>query len=145
MGLAKQEFELHPQLASDCALVGDFALSRVLLMNDSRYPWLILVPRRAGLCELHELREDERMLFWRESMLLGRALMSHYGGHKLNVAALGNMVAQLHIHHIVRHTHDAAWPRPVWGVHPALPYAPDILQQQLGGLRALLAQLGLEA
>lgn len=138
-------FELHPQLAKDCALVGDLPLDRVLLMDDANYPWLILVPRRAGLRELFELSDAELALFWRESAAVGRALMRHAGGDKLNVAALGNQVPQLHVHHIVRHTTDAAWPKPVWGAAPARPYAADARDAALAALRTLLAPLGLRA
>ncbi|MBP8925376.1 MAG: HIT domain-containing protein [Pseudomonadales bacterium] len=138
-------FELHPQLARDCIVLGDFALCRVLLMNDSNYPWVILVPRRANVRELHELQEAELGMFWRESMLLGRMLMSHFRGHKLNVAALGNQVPQLHVHHIVRYEHDRAWPKPVWGVAPTLAYTEMQLQEVRDSLLPLLVDLGMEA
>ncbi|MCG3171002.1 MAG: hypothetical protein CALGDGBN_02574 [Pseudomonadales bacterium] len=118
----EEDFELHPALAADCAVVGDLPLCRVLLMGDRNYPWLILVPRRPGLREIHDLAPADLARFWAESALLGRALMAHFGGHKLNVAALGNVVPQLHVHHIVRFTGDPAWPRPVWGVVPAVRY-----------------------
>lgn len=131
-------FELHPQLAADTVTVGDLPLSRVLLMNDSRYPWIILVPRRAGLRELYELHEADLQRFWRESVLLSRTLMATHHGDKLNIAALGNMVPQLHVHHVVRYTTDAAWPAPVWGKHPALHYTADALAQQVGLLRSAL-------
>ena len=136
------EFELHAQLERDCSVVGDLPLCRVLLMNDNHYPWLILVPRRAGLRELYELEEPDLAAFWRESSALGRALMQHFRGDKLNVAALGNVVPQLHIHHIVRHHDDSAWPRPVWGAVPAQPYAEAEREQRLSELRALLAASG---
>ena len=85
-------FELHPQLAKDCLVVGDLALDRVLLMNDANYPWLVLVPRRAGLRELYELDAADLAVFWQESADVGRRIMTHFGGGKLNVAALGNQV-----------------------------------------------------
>lgn len=115
-------FELHPRLAQDCFVLADLALSRLLLMNDARYPWCILVPRAAGVREIHELGEADQMQLLRESSSLGRALMRAFAGDKLNVAALGNLVPQLHLHHIVRFRGDAAWPAPVWGRHPAQPY-----------------------
>lgn len=118
-------FELHPRLAADCFVLGDLELSRLLLMNDAQYPWCILVPRRPGLREIHELDEPDQVLLLRESVLLGRALMQAFGGLKLNVAALGNVVAQLHVHHIVRFSDDPAWPAPVWGRLPARPYDAD--------------------
>lgn len=132
-------FELHPQLAADTVVVGDLPLCRLLLMNDRQYPWTILVPRRAALREIYEMHESDQQRFWRESALLGRTLMSAFGGDKLNIGALGNMVPQLHIHHIVRFKDDAAWPAPVWGKHPALPYEPTALAERLNLLRGLLA------
>ncbi|TXH05563.1 MAG: HIT domain-containing protein [Nevskiaceae bacterium] len=133
-------FDLHPQLAADTVAVGDLPLCRLLLMNDSRYPWTILVPRRAGLRELYELHESDLQRYWRESMLLSRTLMSAFGGDKLNIGALGNLVPQLHVHHIVRFQADAAWPAPVWGKHPPLAYAPAALDERVTLLRGLLAQ-----
>lgn len=116
-------FSLHPQLAADTITVGDFPLSRLLLMNDSRYPWFILVPRRANIREIHELEHADRHRLLDESMQLSVALERIFHADKLNVAALGNMVPQLHIHHIVRYRSDPAWPKPVWGQFPALPYS----------------------
>jgi diadenosine tetraphosphate (Ap4A) HIT family hydrolase len=101
------------------------------------------VPRRAGLRELHELAEHDLGRFWRESAATGRALMQEFDGDKLNVAALGNVVPQLHVHHIVRHTTDRAWPRPVWGVVPARAYDEVAREFLLGRLRAALATAGL--
>lgn len=131
-------FELHPQLAADTVLVGDLPLCRLLLMNDRQYPWTILVPRRAGLREIYELHESDQLRFWRESAQLSQTLMTAFGGDKLNVAALGNMVPQLHIHHIVRFKGDPAWPAPVWGKHPAQPYETSALNERLQQLRTLL-------
>jgi diadenosine tetraphosphate (Ap4A) HIT family hydrolase len=137
------EFALHPQLARDCAVIGDLPLSRVLLMNDANYPWLILVPRRNGLRELYELDETDLARFWRESTATGRTLMALFDGGKLNVAALGNLVPQLHVHHVVRRASDAAWPRPVWGVVPPVAYTEDALRETLARLRGALAPHGL--
>jgi len=106
-------FELHPQLAQDCLPLGRLPLSRVLLMNDATYPWFILVPERDGVRELFELDEADRRALWEESALLSRALTQAFAPDKLNVAALGNQVPQLHVHHIVRYKHDLAWPAPV--------------------------------
>jgi diadenosine tetraphosphate (Ap4A) HIT family hydrolase len=131
-------FELHPQLAADTVLVGDLPLCRLLLMNDQQYPWTILVPRRAGLREIYELHESDQQRFWRESAQLGRTLMTAFSGDKLNIGALGNMVPQLHIHHIVRFNGDPAWPAPVWGKHPAKPYDSTSLNERLHTLRSLL-------
>ncbi|MGQ0701287.1 MAG: HIT domain-containing protein [Panacagrimonas sp.] len=119
---ATTEFELHPRLAADTFVLSDLPLSRLLLMNDAQYPWCILVPRIPGAREIHELADVDQQQLLRESSMLGRALMAAFGGLKLNVAALGNMVPQLHVHHIVRFESDPAWPAPVWGRHPARPY-----------------------
>lgn len=115
-------FELHAQLAADTVSLGDWPLSRVLLMNDAQYPWLVLVPRRAAIREIYELDAADAQQLLSESLALGRTMMRLFAGHKLNVAALGNVVPQLHLHHIVRQPGDAAWPGPVWGRHPAQPY-----------------------
>lgn len=115
-------FELHPQLVKDCTALGRLALCRLLLMNDANYPWFILVPEREGIREVHELSDADRHLLWDESALLSRALHKGFGAHKLNIAALGNQVPQLHLHHIVRYSHDPAWPNPVWGRVPPKAY-----------------------
>ncbi len=123
-------FELHNQLAADTVELGDLPLCRVLLMNDSQYPWLILVPRREGLRELYELSEQDRQQFVLESDLVSRILTTVFAAEKLNVAALGNMVPQLHVHHIARYRADVAWPKPVWGQFPAKPYSDEALQSR---------------
>jgi diadenosine tetraphosphate (Ap4A) HIT family hydrolase len=113
-------------------------LCLLLLMNDARYPWFILVPQRPGLREIYQLDAADRALLLDESCAVAQALMAAFGGDKMNVAALGNVVPQLHLHHIVRHAGDAAWPAPVWGRHPPLPYAPDLLRERLQQLRPRL-------
>lgn len=115
-------FTLHPQLAHDCFTLGDLPLCRVLLMNDANYPWCILVPRRDAIREIHELANADQTQLLAESGQLARALTELFQPHKLNIAALGNQVPQLHLHHIVRFSDDPAWPRPVWGEQPARPY-----------------------
>ncbi|HEY9546287.1 MAG TPA: HIT domain-containing protein [Solimonas sp.] len=132
-------FTLHPQLAADTFPVGDWPLSRVLLMNDAQFPWLILVPRREALREIYELSLSDQQLLLRESSTLGLALMDMFVGDKLNIGALGNMVPQLHLHHIVRHVGDPAWPAPVWGRQVPQPYAQAIREQRLAMLRERLA------
>lgn len=123
-------FELHPQLAKDCITLGSFPLCRLLLMNDANYPWFILVPQRANLREIHELGESDLFLFTHESVALSRALTAAFKPDKLNVAALGNVVPQLHVHHIVRYSGDPAWPAPVWGKIPAQSYPPALLAER---------------
>lgn len=121
-------FELHPRLAADTYGVGHWPLSQVLLLNDARYPWFLLVPRVPGLREMHELDHDQRHRLSDESAALSRALLTVFGGDKLNIAAIGNLVPQLHVHHIVRFASDDAWPQPVWGRGPAQPYSDDEAQ-----------------
>jgi len=130
-------FTLHPRLEADCFVMGDFPLSRLLLMNDARYPWFILVPRRDDIQEIFQLHAEEQLQLQRESSLLGRHLMERFGGDKLNIAALGNLVAQLHIHHIVRYRDDETWPGPVWGVGMPLPY----VETQLAEMREKIMPL----
>ena len=137
-------FELDSRLAADTFLVGETPLSQVLLMNDARYPWLILVPRRADIAEPFELSEPDQAQLWRESMRLGQAMKAHFAAGKLNIAALGNQVAQLHVHHIARCHADDAWPGPVWGVGSAVPYQKAALDALMDDLRSVLrAPLGL--
>ena len=131
-------FQLHPQLAKDCRDLGRMSLCRLLLMNDANYPWFILVPERYGVREVHELTDADRARLWEESALLSRALVKGFAPHKLNIAALGNQVPQLHVHHIVRYTHDAAWPQPIWGRHPAKPYYGAEAEKLRALLRGLL-------
>lgn len=122
MSDAETGFALHPQLAADCFVLGDTPLSRLLLMNDAQYPWCILVPRRTDIREIYQLDAADQRQLLDESTRLGEALMRTFSGDKLNVAALGNRVPQLHLHHVVRRHNDAAWPAPVWGHHPARRY-----------------------
>ncbi|MFU2511460.1 HIT domain-containing protein [Pseudoalteromonas sp. ASV78] len=121
------EFSLAPELARDCIEVADWPLCKVLLMNDSQYPWFILVPRKAGLKESIDLDDAEQLLLMKESAKLSLLLKEVFNPDKLNVAALGNMVPQLHIHHIARFKTDVAWPAPVWGKYPAVPYSEEQL------------------
>jgi diadenosine tetraphosphate (Ap4A) HIT family hydrolase len=132
-------FELHPRLAADTIVVGDAPLSRLLLMNDAQYPWFILVPRREGMREIYLLPEADQQQLWRESAALSQALMRAFDGHKLNVAALGNVVPQLHLHHVVRQPGDAAWPAPVWGRTPPKAYEGDAVSRCIERLRAHLS------
>ena len=137
-------FELDGRLAADTFVLGSTSLSRVLLMNDARFPWLILVPERADVSEPFDLSEADQEQLWQESMRLGGAMKAHFAADKINVAALGNQVAQLHVHHIARFHVDAAWPGPVWGVGRAVPYEAAAVQALMHELRSVLRQpLGL--
>ena len=128
-------FVLHERLAADTMPVADWALSRVLLMNDARFPWVILVPKRAGLTEIHELKHAERMVLIEEINRASLGLMTLTNAVKINVGALGNLVPQLHIHVVARRPGDAAWPGPVWGSGPAAVYEQGVKDELLGKLR----------
>ena len=138
-------FELHTQLLKDSATVGDFSLSRVLLSNDAQYPWLILVPRREEVTELFQLTRIDQQQLLDEICAVSSALAGHFRADKINVATLGNMVPQLHVHVIARFIGDPAWPRPIWGASPAVPYSDAALQERLDALEQLLMPLGLQS
>lgn len=131
-------FQLDPQLEQDTILISDWHLCQVRLMNDSRYPWVILIPKVEGIAEIHELADEQQTLLLGESMRLSKALDQLFSPHKLNVAALGNMVRQLHVHHIVRFEDDASFPKPVWGVGEAVPYDKATLKDTVSGLQIAL-------
>ena len=104
---------------------GESSLCLLLLINDANYPWFVLVPQRTGLRDLIDLSVVDYCKFWEESADLSRAIMQIFNGEKLNVAALGNVTHQLHVHHVVRYSNDPSWPAPIWGKHPMRPYEPD--------------------
>lgn len=130
--------QLHPQLAQDCLILGHFPLCHLLLMRDANYPWFILVPDRDDICEIHHLSEQDQQQLLHESMILSRALEQAFKPDKLNIAALGNVVPQLHVHHIVRYRNDPAWPAPVWGRLPAVPYEDQVLAEVIEKLKQVL-------
>lgn len=115
-------FQLHPRLLQDSIAIGEFQLSTLRLINDSQYPWFILVPKRAEITEIFELSEIDQQLLQQESSQLAKFLAHTFKADKMNIAAIGNMVPQLHIHHIVRYKNDIAWPAPVWGKFNSTPY-----------------------
>ncbi|MEX2453939.1 MAG: HIT family protein [Rhodospirillaceae bacterium] len=131
-------FELDPALARDTAPICALPLSRVLLMRDARYPWLILVPARPALVEIGDLPRDDRIRLMDEIDLAAGALARLYSPTKLNIAAIGNMVRQLHVHIVGRTEGDPAWPGPVWGHSPALPYATEALDRRIAEIGAAL-------
>ena len=133
------DFTLHPKLAADTSLITSLPLCECLLMNDSRFCWLILVPRLPGLRELHEIPPAHRTQLFTEIEAASTALTSARAPYKINVAALGNQIEQLHIHVIARHRDDPAWPNPVWGSGPAAPYSAGDRQALSDVLRAELA------
>jgi diadenosine tetraphosphate (Ap4A) HIT family hydrolase len=128
---------IHDQLQADCLVMGRFPLCHLLLSRDANYPWCILVPDREGVSEIHQLSDADQQQLIRESSQLARVLEKTFAPDKLNIAALGNVVPQLHLHHIARYRNDPAWPAPVWGRVAPQSYG----EQQLA---ALLASLGKE-
>ena len=131
-------FQLHPQLAADCEQVCDLTLSRVLLMRDANWAWCILVPRVADACEWIDLPGDAQQQLWTEVAQVSAVLRAQVRCDKLNIAALGNVVPQLHVHVIARHREDPAWPRPVWGAMPRQDYEAPLLAQRVAALRGAL-------
>lgn len=124
-------FQLHPRLQQDCFTVGRFALCQILMMNDSQYPWFILVPQRQDITEIYQLDENDRQQLMAESCLLAEKLVEIYQPDKLNIAAIGNLVPQLHIHHVARYQADKAWPGPIWGKFSPVPYDKQAAQTQI--------------
>jgi len=122
-------FTLHPTLEKDTIKFGELPLCHVLLMNDANYPWFILVPKRPNIQEIFEMKEADQAQLLKESSYISQQLAEHFNADKLNIAALGNIVPQLHLHHIVRYTNDPAWPAPVWGKLAARPYTEEKLHQ----------------
>lgn len=129
-------FQLDARLAADTAFVAEWTLCRVLLMDDARFPWLVLVPRREGLVELDDLAERDRAQLMREITRAMKLLRGAVECDKLNIGALGNIVRQLHVHVVVRHQRDAAWPGPVWGRGPAQRYTPKARDGLIARLRS---------
>lgn len=131
-------WHLHPQLADDTHPVAQFKLCELRLMDDANHPWLILVPRVEDAVELIDLDEAQQAELTREVATTSRALQKAFSPHKLNVAALGNLVPQLHVHVIARFREDIAWPRPVWGMATAQPYSPEALVRRIQRLQEAL-------
>jgi diadenosine tetraphosphate (Ap4A) HIT family hydrolase len=122
-----EQFTLHPQLNNDCHIIADLPLCQLLLCDDSAYPWFILVPKVADINDIYQLDWQQQQQLLNESSMLSELLMQEFNGDKMNVAALGNVVPQLHLHHIVRYKSDASWPKPIWGQQPLTPYTTEEL------------------
>lgn len=128
--------KLDERLAQDSQLVAELPLCQLRLMNDARFPWLLLIPRRGGASEIFDLNEVDQQRLWHEASVVGQMLKTLTQADKINVASLGNMVAQLHVHVVARRRDDAAWPGPVWGHGECQPYAPDRLDHMRHALSA---------
>ncbi len=116
-------FQLHPRLQTDSLAITELQLCELRLLNDSQYPWFILVPKRPDITEIYQLSETDQQLLQQESSLIAKTMAELFKADKMNIAAIGNMVPQLHIHHIARYKTDVAWPAPVWGKFDAVPYS----------------------
>ena len=131
-------FQLHERLQQDCIAIGRFSLCQLLMMNDQQFPWFILVPERAYIKEIYQLNAADRQLFSEESCYLAENMAELFNADKMNVAAIGNMVPQLHIHHIVRYQTDKAWPAPVWGKFTAQAYTEQQIIELIAKVKAQL-------
>ena len=138
MNILSPAWSLHPQLERDTTPLGDLPLSRVVVIDDANYPWLLLVPRRPGVIELIDLDEVERAQLMTEIALVSRALQEVTECDKLNVAALGNVVPQLHVHVVARRKTDKAWPKPVWGMVPAISHDAKELDRFIDAMKKKL-------
>ncbi|WP_318495420.1 HIT family protein [Photobacterium leiognathi] len=134
-------FTLHPRLESDTTVLGDFPLSRVLLSKEALGPWIILVPRVDELREIHHLPEQDQFQLMRESSAVATLLENDYQAEKINVGALGNLVPQLHLHHIARFSNDIAWPGPIWGNTDGTQRSDELQVALAEELRAELSQI----
>ena len=131
-------FELHASLESDSVRIGDLPLSSVRLCNDSNYPWVILIPRRKDIEEIYQLSLDDQHQLLLESSLISGSLVEIFSPDKLNIATIGNIVPQLHMHHVCRYKKDACWPKPIWGQVNTIPYDNRILTKTIESIRLRL-------
>lgn len=138
-------FNLDPRLADDCRFVTQWPVSQVLLMDDQRYPWLVLVPTTSQVSEIFELSPSDQLGLWQEISALSAFMKARFQAHKINVGALGNVVSQLHIHVIARYPNDAAFPNPVWGVGKAQRYPQQKSETLIASLCEELGNLVLTA
>lgn len=134
-------YELHPKLAQDTFSIGEYELSEVRLMNDTRYPWVILVPKRFNISEIYQLSAEEQQRLLYESSFTAQQMMQLFTAQKMNVAAIGNVVEQLHLHHVARFSTDVTWPLPVWGIGEAQVYSDVAAKAMLSQLRRVLDDL----
>lgn len=135
-------FQLDSQLNADSISIGQFQLCRLLLMNDAQYPWFVLVPMKENKSEVYQLSNSDQAQFWLESRLLSIAIMDIFEGEKLNIAAIGNLVNQLHLHHVVRFKKDVSWPKPIWGQLPMKAYQAQEIHEIRQNIIAKLACFG---
>ena len=128
-------FELHATLDADTIKIGDFKLSKLLMIKDQQYPWFLLVPKQNDLLDICDLSDDDQRQFWEESALLSKEIKRVFSPDKLNLGAIGNMVPQLHVHHIARFKDDVAWPAPVWGAKPLKAFDDEALTERMQSVK----------
>ena len=132
-------FHLHPQLKKDSIHIQDFTLCQLRIINDRRFPWCVLVPKIANIKEIWDLNQQQQLLLYTESMTVVKLLETQFNPDKINIASIGNVVPQLHIHHIARYESDSAWPKPVWGFEKAVSYTKEQQQEIVARLQGFLA------
>ena len=135
-------FKVHPQLAKDTIFIGKFDLSQLLIHKDANYPWFILVPMLPNISEIHQLLSNDAIQLIKESNLLSEAMSEIFSPDKMNIAALGNIVPQLHIHHIARYKIDISWPNPILGNKPSNEYNKKNLKSRIESLVLALSRRG---
>jgi len=135
------DFELHHRLKADTLHVTSLPLSELLMMNDSQYPWFILVPRQNYCTEIYQLTDCDRIQLLEESCQLAKILQTQFNPDKLNIATIGNLVPQLHMHHICRYSDDPSWPAPVWGKMPPQTFSAEIALSRIAQIKNALALL----
>lgn len=135
--MTQNNMNIDAQLQQDCIVLGRFELCFLLLMKDANYPWFILVPDRPGVTEIFHLGPADRIQLLDESCRLAEGLVMAFKPDKLNIAAIGNIVNQLHVHHVARYKNDPAWPAPVWGKVPPIPYTDDNLESVINKLKTI--------
>jgi diadenosine tetraphosphate (Ap4A) HIT family hydrolase len=129
--MSEQLFSVHRQLAMDSIALGSFELCQLRLINDCQYPWFILIPQRTNIQEIYQLTTQDQSLLIKESSFLAEQLARLFKADKLNIAAIGNVVPQLHLHHVVRYQTDIAWPKPIWGLSSMQAYSATLLEQRI--------------
>jgi diadenosine tetraphosphate (Ap4A) HIT family hydrolase len=134
-------FKLDPRLQQDTLFIASFKLCDALLMNDARYPWVILVPRITGLTEIYQLSGEQQQQLMLESNTVAKKLADLVSADKMNIAALGNVVSQLHVHHVARYQQDEAWPEPVWGKGKVIRYSEQEQAAVIEQLQQTLSEL----
>ena len=139
--MIKKKFNLDKRLSKDTVYICDLPLSKLLLMNDSNYPWFIVVPRIEEISEIFQLSKNDQTQLNLEVSKLSQLLLGYFDGYKVNIAALGNIVNQLHVHIIIRKETDLSWPNPVWGYAKSVPYSPFEKEKVINDIKSFLGKI----